>query len=80
MNSRRDNKEYLRYSSVGIELVLFVLIFFGCGHWVDRKFGTLPVFSLVGGLIGIIAGFYVVFRTIASSDKRSGNSDMKTPK
>jgi len=80
MNNRRLNHEYVRYSSAGIELVLFVLLFFGGGHWIDRRFGTAPVFSLIGGLVGIVAGFYSVFRTLTSDDKGSGSGNKKTPK
>ncbi|HEY1405187.1 MAG TPA: AtpZ/AtpI family protein [Spirochaetota bacterium] len=74
------NGTSLKYSSAGIELVLFVLLFFGGGYWLDRKFGTLPVFALIGGIVGIIIGFYMVFRALGSDDNGSGSGRSNTPK
>jgi len=34
------------------------------GWWLDKKFGTKQVFTLIGGLLGITAGFVHFFKTV----------------
>jgi ATP synthase protein I len=80
MSQPEDNKkETLRLaqlSSVGIALVLCTMIGFGIGYFIDLKLHTSPVFVLIFLILGIAAGFYNVFRTLAQSDPkpRSGSS------
>jgi F0F1-type ATP synthase assembly protein I len=48
----------MRYAFTGAEFtVIFVATLMG-GLWLDRKLGTLPAFTLVGGLLGFAMGLY----------------------
>lgn len=58
----------MRYSTVGIELVLFTVLFFYGGYRLDRLIDTVPLFSIIGLFLGIGAGFYTVIRSLKSSD------------
>lgn len=40
------------------------------GYWLDRRLGTRPVFLLLGGTLGLAAGLYYFFKTVAGQDKR----------
>lgn len=53
---------YLRYSTVGLELGLSVLIGLFVGQWLDARFGTEPWLLLVFLLFGMAAGFRSIFR------------------
>jgi F0F1-type ATP synthase assembly protein I len=55
-------KQYGRYGSLGIELILSMAVGYYVGRWIDTKAGTTPWLSLVGFLIGIYAGFRQIFR------------------
>ena len=57
-------KELGYYSSLGlsVSLAIFIGLFFGV--WLDRKFGTNPIFTLVGLGMGIVAGFRNLIRAM----------------
>jgi len=57
-------KRYLRFSSIGIELGLSVVIGLIAGQWLDRRFGTQPWLTLVGLLFGVAAGFRTVYKAL----------------
>jgi F0F1-type ATP synthase assembly protein I len=75
MGRSQSNRDIVRFSSAGIELVLFVLLFLYGGYKLDGKLETLPVFTLVGGIIGMIVGFYMVFRTLIAGDGERNKKD-----
>ena len=56
-------------------LAVTVLAGLGGGYWLDRRFGTRPVFLLVGAALGIGAGLYHFFKVVAELGTR--NSDVK---
>jgi ATP synthase protein I len=52
-------------SSVGLSIVIATFIGLALGLWLDEKFGTKPVLTIVFLVLGIIAGFrnyYIVMR------------------
>lgn len=53
-------------SSVGLALVLSTLIGLGIGLMLDKWFKTKPIFMIVFLIIGIVAGFLNIFRTVLS--------------
>jgi ATP synthase protein I len=59
--SRRYDR-YLRYSTVGLEMGLSVIIGLFVGQWLDKQFGTEPWLLLVFLLFGMVAGFRSIFR------------------
>jgi ATP synthase protein I len=55
-------KEYGRYGSVGIELVLSIAIGFYGGRWIDGRVGGHGWITLAGFLGGVYAGFRALYR------------------
>ena len=53
------------YATLGFEVVLPVLLSTYGGYWLDERLGTLPLFLLVGVLLGMAAGFYTLFKRVA---------------
>ena len=47
-----------RWSSVGIQLVISVLLGYWGGQWLDGKFGTEPWLSYIGIFLGLAAALY----------------------
>jgi F0F1-type ATP synthase assembly protein I len=59
--------------SAGFQFAFAILFFLGMGHLADRWLHTRPVFTLVGLLIGLGAGFYAfMLRVMAESRPRGG--------
>lgn len=63
----------LRFSAVGIEMGVAVLLGYGAGWWLDRKFDTKPYLMLVMLLLGIAAGFLAIYRVAREMKKLDGD-------
>ena len=59
------------YLTLGIQLIVTILLCVSAGHWADGKFDTSPLWTLIGGLIGIAAGFYHFFKAVLKMDRKS---------
>jgi F0F1-type ATP synthase assembly protein I len=55
---------------LGMTLAVTVLAGLGGGYWLDRRFGTRPVFLLVGAAIGVGAALYHFFKVVAELNTR----------
>ncbi len=60
-----------RAYGLGFELVCAVAGFVAVGFWIDRHYSSRPWGTLVGLSLGLIGGFYNLFRE--SSRLRRGN-------
>ncbi|MFO7753551.1 MAG: AtpZ/AtpI family protein [Desulfobacteraceae bacterium] len=63
----RNLKDLAYYSSLGLSVALSIFIGLFLGVWLDKKFETTPVLTLVGLGMGIVAGF----RNLARAAKKS---------
>lgn len=52
------------FSEIGLVLLVTVLVGVLGGYWVDQQLRTLPIFVLVGLLVGLGAGARAVYRLI----------------
>mgnify|MGYP001612696263 CR=1 FL=1 len=62
--SPRKLRRYLRFSTVGLELGLSVLIGLFVGQWLDGYFCTEPWLLLLFLGFGMVAGFRSVYRLL----------------
>ena len=68
--TRRYARELAFYASLGFSVALSIFIGLALGVYLDRKvFGTTPWLTLIGLLLGIVAGF----RNIGLAVKKSRN-------
>lgn len=44
-------------STIGLSLVIPPVLGYFAGRWLDKRFGTDPILSMVGLIVGIIMGF-----------------------
>jgi ATP synthase protein I len=52
------------FSEIGITLLVTTLIGVLAGYWLDQTLQTLPIFVVVGMLLGFGAGGYGVYKLI----------------
>ena len=52
------------FSEIGISLLVTTLIGVLVGYWADGQFGTLPVFVIIGFLVGAGAGIAMIYRLV----------------
>ncbi len=62
------------YASVGLELVIPVALLTYGGYWLDERLGTLPLFLVLGVVLGMAVGFTTVFRRVLPRKGSGGRS------
>jgi len=60
----RSDSAFLKYSGLGFQLAAVILIFLFAGIWLDGKFGTKFIFTLVFTVLGFFGGFYNFYLTV----------------
>ena len=58
----RTQNSWLRYSTLGVQFAVTLVVFVLLGTWADRRFGTDPWLTVTGSLVGIGAGMYLLIR------------------
>ena len=52
-----------RYMGIGMECALAVIVMAGVGLWIDHRYETQPWGILIGALLGIAGGMYLLIKT-----------------
>ena len=63
------------YLTLGIQFAVSVVVCVFLGKWVDDRYDTMPAFTLVGGILGIVAGFYHFLKTVMGLQKKQEDKD-----
>ena len=58
------------YLNLGYVWAASVILFTLLGHYLDRYWSTKPWLTLVGALLGIVAGFYNFIKTVLQKEKK----------
>ena len=53
------------FSEIGLSLLVTTLVGVLAGYWVDEQLGTLPIFVIVGFLVGAGAGARIIYKLIS---------------
>ena len=67
---RRERSTVARFAGVGLQFAVTLLICLWLGTWLDRKFGTAPVFLYAGVFLGAGAAFYSMYRQLMANLER----------
>ncbi|MCF8024091.1 MAG: AtpZ/AtpI family protein [Desulfobacteraceae bacterium] len=57
------------YTHLGFSIALAIFIGLFIGLWIDKTFGTEPVFMFIFLVLGIIAGFNNIYLAVKRSKK-----------
>ena len=77
---------WLKYTTVGLQFVLVLLLPLGLGYWGDTYFNTLPWLTLAGFVVGAVAAMASIIREVMrmddqdrkkSEDKQAGKGSGK---
>ncbi len=63
----------LRLTGLGWYVALCIVLGILGGLWLDRKLGVLPLFTLLGLVIGSAVAFFGVYRTVAPLTRGGDN-------
>ena len=53
------------FSEIGLSLLVTTLVGVLAGRWVDAQLGTLPLFVIVGFLVGAGSGTVMIYRLVS---------------
>ncbi len=53
------------FSEIGVSLLITTLVGVLVGRWVDEQLGSLPIFLIVGFLIGAGSGTLMIYRLVS---------------
>jgi len=59
-----------KYAGLGLQFAASIVVFLYAGQWLDRKFGTEPLFLYVGVFTGAGAAFYSMYRNLMADQRR----------
>lgn len=57
-------------AGAGLQFAVAVIVFLFLGQWLDRKFGTEPVFLMICVFAGAAAAFYSMYRKLMAANAR----------
>lgn len=70
-----EGRELIGLSTVGLSLVFSTFIGLGIGLGLDKLLHTRPYLTLVFLVLGIVAGFVNIFRSIKRGDRDCSSKD-----
>ncbi len=70
-DSGKQLRTFARMGAVGIELALSIIIGVFAGRWLDRKVDTEPLFTIVGLILGVAAGFKSLYQTAKRQQQKA---------
>jgi F0F1-type ATP synthase assembly protein I len=59
---KRAGATWLRYTHLGLQYCLTLLLFVFGGRWLDQRLETDPLWTIVGALLGFGAATYTIVR------------------
>lgn len=65
----KDKSSVGQYVDLGLQFALAILLCTGGGYWLDSKMNTLPLFLILGLLLGATSGFITIYRAVYSKGK-----------
>ena len=68
-NNSIFNKDIAEYLGLGLQLAATVTVMVFLGLWLDGKFGTSPILTIVCAFFGVFAGMYNFIKTVIKSEK-----------
>ncbi|MCX7679736.1 MAG: AtpZ/AtpI family protein [Spirochaetes bacterium] len=80
LSGRKVQKVIFAYSTVGIQLALFLVLFTYGGYKLDVRLGTSPLFILVGAMVGLAAGLYNLLKGLKEIDRYLKKTDSPNDK
>ena len=65
-------REIAPYVGLGLQLAVTVTVMVFIGVWLDGKFNTTPVLTIVFSFLGVFAGLYTFIKSVlkAGNDKK----------
>ena len=71
VRGRAREAKSISLAHLGLTYGAAVVLYCLGGWWLDKKLGTLPLFTLLGVALGAVGGFIWVYREVIRAEQRS---------
>jgi len=65
-----EQSSFMSYLGLGLNIAITILIFVMIGYFVDKKFSTIPIFTITGSVAGFLTGMSTLYKTIKQVSHR----------
>ncbi len=59
------------FMGTGLEMAVGVAVGYFGGHWIGKRYGWDPAATLIGAMVGLIAGAYLLIKEMNKMDNDS---------
>ncbi len=80
MSAKNKQKKFLEtyrevgpYLGLGTQLAASIILMFFFGRWLDQKFETDPILTIIFSFLGGFAGVYNFIRTVLNMNEKKKN-------
>ena len=64
-NDQKTQNTWVKYSQIGLQMILIIVAGAFLGHWLDGKFPSkLPIYTLCFSLFSIATAMYLVIKQL----------------
>jgi F0F1-type ATP synthase assembly protein I len=71
---------YIRYTGIGLQFMLMIVLPLGLGYWLDKQFGTLPWLMVAGALLGSVGGMVWVVKSVFRMEAKGDGKEKQLEK
>ncbi len=71
MTEKKSNNTYLKLSSAAFQMAAVIGGFTWLGTWLDQKFQTSSLFTVVLALLGVGIGLYLIIKEVNALNREN---------
>ena len=60
----KDFSKYVSIGAIGLHLVSGIIVGVAVGYYLDKLFNTSPILTIIFFILGIITGFYNMYKDV----------------
>ena len=57
-----DRSDAANLATVGLQVAVGVALGFAIGYWLDKKYGWAPKGEIIGSMVGLAGGLYLLIK------------------
>ncbi len=62
-----EKKDHILIAGLGLEFALIMCIGFFSGYYLDKKFSSMPVYTILGSALAFALGLYIIVKSAKSA-------------
>ena len=76
-NLEKTFREVSPYLGLGLQLAVTIVAAVFFGDWLDKKYLTSPLYTIIFAILGVFVGLYSLIKTVLYNEKKKSNEKNK---